>query len=190
MEGKINTELRLESRGASSVPSADLDRTENAFSTRARSNRSTFRDWAANAMWTIPATRMKSRREHRVPLSVALLKELYTEAGSPYLFIGPKTGATLSVTALVAALRRVGRNETAHGFRSSFSDWAHECTAHSDHTIEISLAHATGSDVERSYRRGDMLDKRRKLMEQWAAFCMTPRQAAKSSSCGDDHEEQ
>ena len=84
MEGRINTELRLESRGASSVPSADLDRTENAFSTRARSNRSTFRDWAANAMWTIPATRMKSRREHRVPLSapaVALLKELSTEAG-------------------------------------------------------------------------------------------------------------
>ena len=68
-------------------------------------------------MWTSPATRMKSRREHRVPLSVALLKELYTEAGNPYLFIGPKTGATLSVTALVAALRRVGRNETAHGFQ-------------------------------------------------------------------------
>ena len=113
MEGKINTELRLEPRGTST---ADLDRTESAFSTSARSNRSTFRNLAANAMWTIPATRMKSRREHRVPLSVALLKELYTEAGSPYLFIGPKAGATLSVTALVAALRRVGRNETAHGF--------------------------------------------------------------------------
>jgi integrase len=130
-----------------------------------------------NAMWVIPPARMKSRREFRQPLApraIELLKDLYREDGNPYLFIGPKTGATLSVTALVAALRRVGRNETTHGFRSSFSDWAHECTAHSNHTIEISLAHATGSDVERSYRRGDMIDKRRKLMEQWAAFCMTP----------------
>ena len=107
------------------------------------------------------------------------------EAGNPYFFIGPKTGATLSVTDLVAALHRVGRNETAHGFRSSFSDWAHECTAHSNHTIEISLAHATGSDVERSYRRGDMLDKRCELMEQWAAFCMTPRPAGKEQRKGD-----
>jgi integrase len=138
-----------------------------------------------NAMWTIPAARMKSRREFRQPLArraIELLKELYTEAGNSYLFIGPKTGTTLSATALVAALRRVGRNETTHGFRSSFSDWSHECTAHSNHTIELCLAHAVGSDVERSYRRGDMIDKRRKLMEQWAAFCMTPpatRQAGK-----------
>jgi integrase len=127
--------------------------------------------WAANAMWTIPATRMESRREHRVPLSapaVALLKELYTEAGNPYLFIGPKEGgdAQRHRSRSGAPPRRPQRD----GARIR----AHECTA-----LEISLAHATGSDVERSYRRGDMLDKRRKLMEQWAAFCMTPRQAGK-----------
>ena len=106
-------------------------------------------------------TRVESRREHRVPLSapaVGLLKELYTVVGNPYLFIGPKKVATLSVTALVAALRRVGRNETAHGFGRT-----------SARALEISLAHATGSDVERSYRRGDMLDKRRKVRYEPAA---------------------
>ncbi len=128
-------------------------------------------------VWTVPAERMKSRRPHRVPLAPAvieLLRGLYTEAGNPYIFIGPKTGAGLSETSLAATLRRVGRSETVHGLRSSFSDWAHERTGHASHEIELSLAHSVGSDQEKAYRRGDMLDKRRKLMEAWAKFCCSP----------------
>ena len=71
---------------------------------------------------------------------------------------------------MTAMLRRLGRSETVHGFRSSFSDWAHAETAHSNHTIEISLAHVVGNEVERAYRRTDMFNKRRQLMEQWGKF--------------------
>jgi integrase len=127
-----------------------------------------------NAMWTVPAERMKGRREHRVPLAqhvVELLKGLFTGDGTPYVFIGPRTGAQLSETALAEALRRAGRSETVHGLRSSFSDWAHESTSFSNHEIELSLAHTVGNAVEKAYRRGDMLDRRRKLMDAWAKFC-------------------
>jgi integrase len=130
-----------------------------------------------NATWVVPAARMKSRREHRIPLSppvMDLLNELHTEDGTPYLFIGPKTGARLSEMALSAVLRRLGRSETVHGCRSSFSDWAHERSTHSNHEIELSLAHTVGSDQEKAYRRGDMLEKRRKLMTAWAKFCTSP----------------
>ena len=68
----------------------------------------------------------------------------------------------------------MGRSETVHGLRSSFSDWAHECTSFSNHAIELSLAHSPGNEVERAYRRGDMFHKRRKLMEAWAHHCLTP----------------
>jgi len=115
------------------------------------------------AMWTVPAERMKGRREHRVPLArhvIELLKGLYTEDGTPYVFVGPRTGAQLSETALAEALRRAGRSETVHGLRSSFSDWAHESTSFSNHEIELSLAHTVGNAVEKAYRRGDMLDRR------------------------------
>ena len=88
-----------------------------------RSSRSTFGDLGRQCNVDDPVTRVESRREHRVPLSapaVGLLKELYTVVGNPYLFIGPKKVATLSVTALVAALRRVGRNQTAHESWATF----------------------------------------------------------------------
>jgi integrase len=129
-----------------------------------------------NAVWTVPPQRMKSRREHRVPLApqvVELLKNLHTEDGTPCVFVGPRTGAQLSETALAEALRRAGRSETVHGLRSSFSDWAHESTGFSNHEIELSLAHTIGTGQEKAYRRGDMLDKRRRLMEAWAKFCMS-----------------
>jgi hypothetical protein len=77
---------------------------------------------------------------------------------------------------MAAVLRRLGRTESVHGFRISFSDFAHERTNHSNHTIEISLAHSVGSDVERAYRRTDMFNKRRQLMQQWAKFVSTPSQ--------------
>jgi integrase len=131
----------------------------------------------ANPVWTIPASRMKSRREHRVPLSpqvIELLNGLPREPNNPYLFIGSKSGAGLSETSLAAVLRRAGRTETVHGIRSSFSDFCHERTNFSNHVIESSLAHQIGSSVERAYRRGDMLDQRRRLMETWARYATTP----------------
>jgi integrase len=133
-------------------------------------------DWEDAKVWTIPPERTKSKRQHRVPLSppaIKLLRELYVEDGNPYLFIGssqPRLGAAT----LQNTMRRLGRGETVHGFRSAFSDWAHERTAHSNHTIELSLAHSIGAATEQAYRRGDMFDKRRKLLEAWGAYCTSP----------------
>lgn len=129
----------------------------------------------ANATWTIPASRMKAKRKHRVPLSrtaVDLLRELPVENGNPFVFIGPNRGRGLGHMALMRVLERMGRDGvTVHGFRSAFSDWAHEQTAHANHTIELSLAHNVGSEVERAYRRGPMLAKRVRLMADWAKYC-------------------
>ena len=130
------------------------------------------------AEWTIPASRMKGRREHRVPLSkqaVELLKGLYREDGNPYLFISTRTpGAHVVESTLTIALRNAGCKATIHGFRASFKTWAEECTDFPGLVIELSLAHAPGTLVERSYRRGDVIVKRRKLMEQWARFVTSP----------------
>jgi integrase len=137
-------------------------------------------DFAAKT-WVVPASRMKGGKEHRIPLAprvIELLRGLYREEGNDFIFIGSQSGRGLSDSAMVRMLQRMGRSETTHGFRSAFSDWAHEQTAHSNHTIELSLAHAVGSDVEKAYRRGTMTEKRRKLMEQWAAYCTSPPVAA------------
>jgi len=132
------------------------------------------------ATWTIPAARMKSRREHRVPLApqaLALLKDLYREQGNPHVFIGARNAA-LGDAAMAATLRRLGCKATVHGMRSAFSTWAHESTSHSNHVIEMCLAHAVGTDVEKIYRRTDLFEKRRKLMAQWAAYLSAPRAMA------------
>jgi integrase len=129
------------------------------------------------ALWVIPAERMKADKEHRVPLApqvLDLLARLPREAGNDFLFLSPQTGKPWSATALRAVMRRMGRAEVPHGLRSSFSDWAHERTGHSNHTIELSLAHSIGAAAEKAYRRGDMIEKRRKLMEQWAKHCTSP----------------
>ena len=130
-----------------------------------------------DAVWVIPRARMKSRRaEHRVPLSkeaVALLETLPREPGNPHLFIGARNAA-LGDAAMTATLRRAGCDATIHGMRSAFSTFAHEQTAHSNHTIEMSLAHAIGTEAEKAYRRTDLFGKRRQLAQQWAEFCMSP----------------
>jgi integrase len=126
-----------------------------------------------DATWTVPPARMKAKREHRVPLApaaIVLLHRLPREADNPFVFIGPQAARGFSDMALTRVLQRMGRNETVHGFRSAFSDWAHEQTAHANHTIELSLAHLVGSEVERAYRRKDMLAKRAKLMADWAKY--------------------
>ena len=129
-------------------------------------------------VWTIPAERMKGGKEHRVPLSshvIELLDELPREGD--LLFVGPTAGKGLGKMALITVMRKLKHTETPHGFRSSFSDWAHEHTNFSNHAIEISLAHKVGSATEKAYRRGDLFEKRRRLMAAWATYCCAPQVA-------------
>ena len=124
-------------------------------------------------LWTVPGSRMKGGREHRVPLAaetVALLKGLYTQRTNPYVFISA-SGGGLSNMALAKALRRLEPDVTVHGFRSTFRDWAAERSNFQPHIVELCLAHSVGNAVEKSYRRGDLFDKRRAVMEAWASYC-------------------
>jgi integrase len=128
--------------------------------------------------WRIPAERMKGRRPHTVPLSPAaiqLLNSLYREEGNnPHLFISSRTPGTHVVeSTLTIALRNAGCKATIHGFRSCLKTWAEEQTNFPSLVIELSLAHKVGSAVENAYRRGDVIVKRRKLMESWAKYCCT-----------------
>ena len=119
-------------------------------------------------IWTIPPERMKGGREHRVPLSdraLALLPRKRTEL----VFSGAH--GRLGPNALTRVIKRLGYNVTAHGFRSTFRDWAAETTAYPNHVVEMALAHAIPSGVEASYRRGDLFEKRRELMAAWADYC-------------------
>jgi integrase len=128
-------------------------------------------------LWTVPAARMKAGKEHRVPLApaaVALLRALPREQDNDRVFIGPAAGGGFSDMAMARVLERMRHDVTVHGFRSTFSDWAHERTAYPNHAIEISLAHSVGNEVEKAYRRGDLFDKRRALMAAWAKFCASP----------------
>lgn len=126
--------------------------------------------------WTIPAERMKAAKEHRIPLSdaaVALLTALPRVAGSDLVFPNSKN-AVLSDMTLTAVLRRMGRDVTAHGFRSTFRDWAGETTAYPREVIEHALAHQLKDKAEAAYARGSLFDKRRRLMADWATYCNTP----------------
>jgi integrase len=132
-----------------------------------------------NKMWVIPGNRMKGGREHRVPLcdrALAILRDLPREDGNPHVFIGREPGTAMSKWGPDTCMERLGLRGvvTIHGFRSSFSTWAHEQTAHASHTIEISLAHNVGSEVERAYRRTDMISKRARLLSEWGRYCLSP----------------
>jgi integrase len=125
--------------------------------------------------WTVPASRMKAGKEHRVALSqpaLALLRKLATIRQGEYVFSGQQHGKPLSNMALLMCLRRLDRDDlTAHGFRSTFRDWCAEKTSFASEVAEMALAHAVPGKVEAAYRRGDMLEKRRQLMEQWGQYC-------------------
>lgn len=124
-------------------------------------------------VWTVPAARMKAGREHRVPLSaraIEILKEMEQKRLSDLVFPGTKPGRPLSVMALEMVLRRMKLDVTVHGFRSAFRDWAGERTHFPREIAEAALAHLVGDAVERAYRRGDALEKRRELMDAWASF--------------------
>jgi integrase len=122
--------------------------------------------------WTVPAQRMKAGREHRVPLSnhaVELLNET-RKLENPFLFPGQR-GGPMSGMAMAMLLRRMGHELTVHGFRSSFRDWASETTAFPHEVCEMALAHSISNKSEAAYRRGDIFDKRRMLMDEWAHYC-------------------
>ncbi|MGF9760635.1 integrase arm-type DNA-binding domain-containing protein [Microvirga sp. 0TCS3.31] len=124
-------------------------------------------------VWTVPAARMKAAKEHRVPLSaraVEILQDMQQKRLSDLVFPGTKPGRPLSVMALEMVLRRMKVDVTVHGFRSAFRDWTGERTHFPREVAEAALAHLVGDAVERAYRRGDALEKRRELMDAWANF--------------------
>src|SRR6185437_13852059 len=115
-------------------------------------------------VWTIPAERMKAGRAHRVPLTergIQILKAMSRARTSDFVFPGTKAGHPLSVMALEMVLRRMKVGVTVHGFRSAFRDWVGESTSFPREIAEAALAHLVGDEVERAYRRGDALEKRR-----------------------------
>jgi integrase len=136
-------------------------------------------------VWTIPAERMKARREHRVPLcdaAVGVLQALPRIAGNPYVFPGVRPGRPLSNMALLQLMRGMGYGVNGergdyvpHGFRSSFRDWSGEVSSFPRDVAEMALAHVIENKVEAAYRRGDLFAKRRRMMAEWAAYLTAPK---------------
>lgn len=128
-------------------------------------------------VWTIPANRMKAAKEHQVPLSagaIAILTSMAEVKKNSFVFSGSRAG--LSNMAMLQLLKRMGRTDiTVHGFRSSFRDWAAEMTAYPSDVVEMALAHTIKSKVEAAYRRGNLIEKRARLMEDWFRYCDTQR---------------
>lgn len=162
--------------------------------TAARSGEVRGATWAEidlkEKVWTVPASRMKAAKEHRVPLSpaaITLLEALPRIAGTDLVFPAPK-GGLLSDMTLIAVLRRMDVKATVHGFRSVFRDWCGEYTNYPREVAETALAHSVGNAVEQAYRRGDALEKRRKLMEAWAGFCAKVQTSAGVTPIGSPHD--
>jgi integrase len=147
----------------------------------------------AARLWTVPASRMKAGKEHRVPLSaraITILEEMsqliniYEENNADseinsFVFPGGKRDQPLSNMAFLMLLRRMKRDDlTAHGFRSTFRDWAAERTKFPSEVAEMALAHTVSSKVEQAYRRGDLVERRRRLMAAWSTYCLAPKRAA------------
>lgn len=144
------------------------------------------------ALWTIPAERMKAKKEHTVPLSPRAVEivQALLQTDAPYLFPGGKKGDPLSSAAMLEAIKRMdlksiegggegwrddkGRRVVPHGFRSTFRDWAGECSNFPREVIENALAHQLKDKAEAAYARGTQLAKRKTLMESWAAYCSKP----------------
>lgn len=125
-------------------------------------------------MWIIPGERMKAGKTHRVPLSdaaVAVLKKAEGIKHNDYIFPSARTGKPMSDMSLTMLIRRLHPGITAHGFRSSFRDWAAEATMYPGDMAEMALAHVVSDKVEAAYRRGDMVERRRQMMQDWAAWC-------------------
>jgi integrase len=142
--------------------------------TAARTSETTKAGWSEidfdAKLWVVPAARIKAARDHRVPLSdraIAILKERQAHRDGDRIF-------NLGDNTMLKLLYRMRPDATTHGFRSTFKDWASERTSFDNYISEAALAHAIGDKTEAAYRRGDALDKRRKLMEAWATYCAEP----------------
>ncbi|MDB5405628.1 MAG: putative phage integrase [Rhodospirillales bacterium] len=127
-------------------------------------------------LWTVPAERIKGGKEHRVPMSSGAMAVLTGLRGAEkeqgYIFAGGKPGKPLSNMALLAVLKRMKRSDlTAHGFRSTFRDWAAECTNYPREVAEMALAHVIENKVEAAYRRGNLFEKRQAMMDDWGRYC-------------------
>lgn len=125
-------------------------------------------------LWIIPAERMKAFKEHRIPLTIRakqlIQKAIEIEPDSEYIF--SNKGKSMSCNAMLFLINRMGYEFTTHGFRSTFRDWASEATEHSQEVAEMALAHTIQNKVEKAYRRGDLLEKRKRLMEDWMNYCL------------------
>jgi integrase len=169
---------RLRKREATAALALEL-----CILTAARSGEILGMQWSEinldEGIWTVPANRMKAGREHRVPLSpraVAIVRQLEELKAGEFVFPGQARNKPLSNMAMEMMLRRMNiQDATVHGFRSSFRDWAGNVSNFPREVVETALAHVIGDKAEQAYRRGDALDKRRKLMDQWATYCSTPR---------------
>ena len=168
----------LQVREATAAPALEF-----AILTAARSSEVLGARWDEfdlnRAVWIVPSQRMKSGREHRVPLSqraLKIVKVMHEARDGDFVFPGQKPDKPLSATALLVLLRRMKiESATVHGFRSTFRDWAAECTNFPNEVCEAALAHVIENKAEAAYRRGDLFDKRRKLMDAWAVHCTTPK---------------
>ena len=133
--------------------------------------------------WTIPANRMKAKQEHRVPLPsrcVDILKQARKlNKESDYVFPGRSDKKPLSNMVFLMLLRRMKVDVTAHGFRSTFRDWASEQTSFPNAVCEAALAHSIKDKVEAAYHRTDLFEKRRALMEEWMEYCVSPTKSAR-----------
>ncbi len=166
-----------ELRAATGLTSRALEFT---ILTAARTTEALGAQWSefdlGKKIWTVPAVRMKAGKEHRVPLSpraVEIIRELETVKRNEFVFPGEKPGRHLSNMSMLMLLRRMKRGElTVHGFRSTCRDWAAEKTSFPNFVAEMALAHAIGDGVEAAYRRGDLFEKRRKLMNAWAQLAI------------------
>jgi integrase len=166
----------LQTRQATAGPSLEF-----AILTAARSGEVLGARWEEfdldRAVWTVPATRMKAGREHRVPLSrraLKIVKAMHEGRDGSFVFPGQKPDKPLSAAALLMLLRRMKISDaTVHGFRSTFRDWAAENTNFTNEVCEAALAHVIENKAEAAYRRSDLFDKRRKLMDAWAVYCTT-----------------
>ena len=149
--------------------------------TATRSNGARGATWTEidlqNAAWTIPAARMKAAREHRVPLSaaaLALLQAMPRFEGTNLVFPGRDVKKPMSAMSMTLVLRRMKVDAVPHGFRSTFVDWAAERTSYPLELREMALAHTLGDKTQAAYQRGDMFERRRALMNDWAAYIDTP----------------
>jgi integrase len=174
-EEVANFIARLRTREATAALALEL-----CILTAARSGEILGMGWSEidfdNKVWTVPANRMKAGREHRVPLSfpaTAILRHLQRMKSGDFVFPGQARGKPLSNMAMEMMLRRMKVDyATVHGFRSSFRDWAGNVSNFPRELIETALAHVIGDKAEQAYRRSDALEKRRSLMDEWAAYCV------------------